>query len=124
MTFTDRQGRLIGDIEISGVDADEDDNDPLPGVVPVIADDIEIPGVDVEGPQSQDEVPVPQVDVDDATIEVAPTQAEQAPETPEPVSLPAQAPGLGRSMRVSSQANQGYTPSITDSKYFYSVTQL
>jgi hypothetical protein len=48
MTFTDRDGRLIGDIEIPGVDADEDDNDPLPGVVPVIADDIDIPGVDVE----------------------------------------------------------------------------
>jgi hypothetical protein len=46
MTFTDRHGHLIGDIEITGVDADEDDDDPLPGVVPVIPDDIEIPGVD------------------------------------------------------------------------------
>jgi hypothetical protein len=51
MTFTDRHGRLIGDIEIPGVDPDEDDDDPLPGVVPVIADDIEIPGVGVEGPE-------------------------------------------------------------------------
>jgi hypothetical protein len=46
MTFTDRHGRLIGDIEIPGVDANKDDDDPLPGVVPVIAEDIEIPGVD------------------------------------------------------------------------------
>jgi hypothetical protein len=40
MIFIDRNGRLIGDIEILGVDADEDDDDPLPGVVLVIAEDI------------------------------------------------------------------------------------
>jgi hypothetical protein len=42
MTFTDRHGRLIGDVEIPGVDDQEEDDDHLPGVVPVIADDIEI----------------------------------------------------------------------------------
>jgi hypothetical protein len=116
MTFTDRHVQLIGDIEIPGVDTDKDDEDPLPGVVPVIANDIEIPGVDVEGPEAQDAVPAPQVKIDDldipyddpAPIEVAPTQAEQAPETPAPVALPAQAPGLNRSTRVRSQANQGW----------------
>jgi hypothetical protein len=65
MTFTDRHDRLIGNIEISGVDADEDDDDPLSGVVPVTADDTEIPGVDVEGPEFQDAVPAPQVEIDD-----------------------------------------------------------
>jgi hypothetical protein len=49
MTFTDRHGCLIGDVEIPGVDAKEDDDDHLPGVVPVITEDIEITGVDVEG---------------------------------------------------------------------------
>jgi hypothetical protein len=29
MTFTDIHGRLIGDIEIPGVDADEEDDDPI-----------------------------------------------------------------------------------------------
>jgi hypothetical protein len=48
MTFTDRHGRLIGDVEIPGVDNQEEDDDHLPGLVPVIADDIEITGVDVE----------------------------------------------------------------------------
>jgi hypothetical protein len=43
MTFTDRHGRLIGDIEIPGVDLDEEQEDHLPGVVPVIDDDIEMP---------------------------------------------------------------------------------
>jgi hypothetical protein len=49
MTFTDRHGRLIGDVEIPGVDYQEEDDDHSPGVVSVIADDIEITGVDVEG---------------------------------------------------------------------------
>jgi hypothetical protein len=120
MTFTNRHGRLIDDIEIPGVDADEDDDDHLPGVVLVIADDIKIPGVDVEGTKTQDAVPAPQVEIDDldihhedpAPIEVAPTQEEPAPETPAPVALPAQAPELRRSTRARSQTNQGYTPSM------------
>jgi hypothetical protein len=48
MTFTNRHGRLIGDIEIPGVDDQEEDDDHIPGVVSVIADDIDIAGVDVE----------------------------------------------------------------------------
>jgi hypothetical protein len=68
MTFTDRHGRLIGDVEIPGVDDQEEDDDHLPGVVPVIADDIEITGVDVEGTETQDEVTAPQVEIDDLDI--------------------------------------------------------
>jgi hypothetical protein len=132
MTFTYIHRRLIGDIEIPGVDADEDDDVSLPGVVPVIADDIKIPGVDVEGPKAQDAVPAPQVEIDDidiphddpAQIEVAPTQEEQAPETPAPVALPAQATGIRRSKRFRSQTNRGYTPSMSGSKYSYAVIQL
>jgi hypothetical protein len=37
ITFTDRHDRLIGYIEIPGVDANEDKDFPLPGVVPLIA---------------------------------------------------------------------------------------
>jgi hypothetical protein len=111
MTFTDIHVHLIGYIEIPGVGSDEEDNYPLPGVVPVIADDIEIPGVDLEGPEAQDAVPAPQVEIDDldiphdnpAPIEVAPNQDAQSPETPAPVAPPAQAPGLRRSMRIRSQ---------------------
>ena len=43
MTYTDRHGRLIGDIEIPGVDAD-DDNDT--DTASMFDDDIELPGVD------------------------------------------------------------------------------
>jgi hypothetical protein len=132
MTFTDRHGRLIGDVEIPGVDAEEDDDGHLPGMIGVITDDIEITGVDVEGTETQDSVPAPQVEIDDleihhadpAQIEVAPTQAEPGPETPIPVALPAQAPELHRSTRVRSQTNHGYTPNLSGSKYAYAVTQI
>jgi hypothetical protein len=82
MTFTDRHGRLIGDNEIPGVDSDEEQEDHFPGVAPVIDDDIEIPGVDVAGPEALEEAPAPQVEINDLDIpqddpdpiEVAPPQ--------------------------------------------------
>jgi hypothetical protein len=122
----------MGDVEIPGVDAEEENDDHLPEVVPVIADDIEITRVGVEGPETQYAVPSPQVEIDDidihhadqAPIEVAPTQEEPRTETPAPVALPAQAPELRRSTRFRSQTNQGYTPSLSGSKYSYAVTQL
>jgi hypothetical protein len=131
-TFTDRHGRLIGDVEIPGVDDQEEDDDHLPGVIPVIADYIEVTGVDVEGTETQDAVTAPQVEIHDldihhaypAPIEVAPTQEEPRTETPAPVALPAQAHELRRSTRVRSQTNQGYTPSLSGSKCSYAVTQL
>ena len=47
LIFTDRHGRLIGDIEIPGVDSDADDDDEIPEVDPdPVDDDIELPGVD------------------------------------------------------------------------------
>jgi hypothetical protein len=126
--FTDRHSFLIGDIEIPVVDADEDDDDHFPGVEPVITDDIEIPGVDVEGPEALDEVPPPQVEIDDldiphndpAPIELVPAKAVP---TSAPVAPPS-APELRRSMRVRTQATQGYTPIMKRSKYSYAVTQL
>jgi hypothetical protein len=132
MTFTDRHGRLIGDVEIPEVDDKEENDDHLPGVVPVITDDIEITGVDVEGTETQDAVPAPQVEIDDldihhadpAPIEVAPNQEEPRTEMPTTVVLPTQAPELRRSTRVRSQTNQGYTPSLSGSKFSYAVTQL
>jgi hypothetical protein len=98
----------------------------------VIADDIKITGVYVEGTETQDTVSSPQVEIGDldihhadpAPIEVAPTQEDPRTEMPAPVALPAQAPELHRSTRVRSQTNQGYTPSLSGSNYSYAVTQL
>jgi hypothetical protein len=86
----------------------------------------------MEGTETQDAVPAPQVEIDDldihhadpAPIEVAPTQEERRTGTPALVALQAQVPELHRSTRVRSQTNQGYTPSLSGSKYSYAVTQL
>jgi hypothetical protein len=95
MTFTDRHDILIGDMEIQGVGAENKDN-YFPGLDPVIADAIEIPGVDMAGPESLDEVPAPQVETydpddiphdDPAPIEVVPAQAVPVPA---PVPPPAE----------------------------------
>jgi hypothetical protein len=129
MTYTDHHGHLIGDMEIPGVDSTEDNDYYFPGVAPVIADAIEIPGVDVAGPEALDEVPAPQVEIydpediphdDPAPIEVVPAQAVPVLA---PVAPPAET-GLHRSTRVRTQASQRYTPSMTGSKYSYAVTQL
>jgi hypothetical protein len=114
MTFNDRHGRLIGDIEIQGVDYDEEQEDHFPGVSPVIDDDIKIPGVDVAGPEALDEAPAPQVEINDLDIpqddpyplEVAPPQESSAPAISTSVVTPAHAQGLHRSNRVSTQAKQ------------------
>jgi hypothetical protein len=92
-------------MEIPGVDSTEDEDDYFPGVAPVIADAIEIPGLDVEGPKAFNEVPAPQVEIydpddiphdDPAPIEVVPAQAVPVPA---PVAPPAET-GLRRSTRV------------------------
>jgi hypothetical protein len=98
-------------------------------VAPVIADAIEIPGVDVAGPEDLDEFPAPQVEIydpeniphdDPAPIEVLPAQAVPVLA---PVVPPAET-GLNRSTRVRTQASQGYTPIMMGSKYSYALTQL
>jgi hypothetical protein len=129
MTFRDRHGRLIGDIEVPGVDSTKDEDDNFPGVDPVIAYAIEIPGVDVAGPEALDEAQAPQVEIHDTEYiphdDPAPIEIVPAQEVPvlAPVAPPAET-GLRRSTRVLTQASQGYTPSMTGSKYSYEVTQL
>jgi hypothetical protein len=98
-------------------------------VAPIITDAIEIPGVDVAGPEALDEFPAPQVEIYDpndiphdepAPIEVVPAQAVPVPAY---VAPPAET-GIRRSTRVRTQARQGYTPIMMLSKYSYAVTQL
>jgi hypothetical protein len=129
MMFTDRHGCLIGDMEIPGVDSTKEEDDYFPGVAPLIADAIEITGVDVTRPEALDEVPAPQVEIydpdniphdDPAPIEVVQVQAVPVIAS---VAPPAET-GPRRSTRVRTQASQGYTPSMTGSKYSYAVTQL
>jgi hypothetical protein len=92
------------------VDSTEDEDDNFLGVAPVIADAIDIPGVDVTGPEALDEVPAPQVEIydpddiphdDPAPIEVVPAQSVPLPAL---VAPPAET-GLRRSTRVRTQAS-------------------
>jgi hypothetical protein len=65
-------------------------------VAPVIADDIEIPGVDVAGPEDLDEATAPQVEINDLDIpqddpdpiEVSPPQEAASPSMPIPFVTP------------------------------------
>jgi hypothetical protein len=102
LMFTARHGRLIGDMDIPGVDSTEDEDEYFTGVAPVITDSIDIPGVDVTGPEALDEVSAPQVEIydpddiphdDPAPIEVVPAQSVPVPAT---VAPPAET-GLQRS---------------------------
>jgi hypothetical protein len=122
MTFTDRHGRLIGDIEIPGVDSDEDDDENFPEVAPVIEDYMEIPGVDVEGP----DIPTPQiVDIDDLYTPPKMTQLQLRWHPPK------QCKRQKRQHRSHNQhQHQGTVDpresgmSMTGSKYSYAVTQM
>jgi hypothetical protein len=100
MTFTDRHGHLIGDIETPGVDSTKDEDDNFPGVAPVIAYAIQIPGVDVAGPEALDEFPAPQVEIYDPDNiphdDPAPVLAR--------VATPAET-GIRRSTRVRTKAS-------------------
>jgi hypothetical protein len=94
--YTYRHGRLIGDIEIPAMDSGEEEDAYFPGVEPVIEDDIEIPGVDVEVPEASApqivEINYPGIPQDDpAPIQVAPTQEVPAPQASAPVAEPAHA---------------------------------
>jgi hypothetical protein len=114
------------------VDSEEEQEDHFPGVALVIDDDIEIPGVAVTGPEALEKSPAPQVDInyldipqdDPAPIEVAPPQASASPTMPTPVVTFVHAQGLCRSNRIRTQAKQAHTPSMTGSKYSYTVAQL
>jgi hypothetical protein len=132
LIFTDRHGRLIGDVDIPGVDFDDEADDAeLPGVDQAEVDNVELPGVDVEGQEDPDpqiveiddlDIPVP----DPPPVEVETVEQAEPPaasDEPAPVAQPAETPGVRRSTRVRTHT-KSYSPSMTGSKYSYAVTQL
>jgi hypothetical protein len=134
LIFTDRRGRLIGDVEVPGVDFETDDDAELPGVDPVDVDHVELPGVDAGNDtpqiveiddldiQAADPAPIewePPVTVD--TVDEIP--AEPVVPAPAPVAQPVETPGIRRSARVRTQP-KAYAPSMSGTRYSYAVTQL
>jgi hypothetical protein len=131
--FTDRKGRLIGDIELPSSNEDDDlthDNHA------------EIPGVDrgeietlQEVEAKEPDTPVigePRIEIDilpDDNQEHEPPLLTPVPDAQEPTPIqivtPDEIPGVRRSTRVKFQPKQDYIPSMTgSSKYAYAGTQL
>ena len=114
LTFTDRQGRPIGDVEIpgvsikiSGVDADVPTPDETPRIEPdpntFPNDDIEITGVDAADEPPQIEIYDPDIPpTDPPPIETAPAVELQVPVT-KTARTPEATPPPRRSTRVSKQ---------------------
>jgi hypothetical protein len=123
LIFTDRHGRLIGDVELPGIPDDSNsvpDDTELPGVDPAINDDIEIPGVDaVEGLEDPDpreikidDLAIHEPDPPPIQVETV-TEAEVPQEPPEPPVLQPVLPILRRSTRDRTQTSSGYVPSLS-----------
>jgi hypothetical protein len=138
--FTDRSGRQIGDIELPGVDGDE--NETPHELIPQALLNDEVENIDLEitpNNETEEEAippephPIePQIQVetvnDDDEVYEEPARAPDVPApaaVPEPAAPPEEIPGVRRSTRVKFPAKQGYVPSISgSSKYAYAVTQL
>ena len=146
LIFTDRNGRLIGDVGIPGVDDEEAEEAPLPAVDPTDVNNIhqtddenvELPGVDGSADLQQNQTP-PNIEVDDppihapniepvanagdelTTMQRAPTDTGAKSAPPQ---QPAIEPGLCRSSRNRTKTKPGYVPSLKGTKYSYAVTQL
>ena len=148
-TFTDRKSRRIGDVELPGVDGDENET-------PQIADEdataAEIVDLDIHpeqeaaqeldpNPIERETIEVPTVHDDEAQVIDEPAQVPYVPApamqepiegpseipgvVPEPIEGPGEIPGVRRSTRVRTQTKQAYIPSMSgSSKYAYAVTQL
>ena len=112
ITFTDRHGRLIGDVIIPGEDVEEAKDAEIPGVDEGAVDHVELPGVDVaeqqdiEAPQ---DVEIDDLDIDEANpapiedelpVEVAPelqTEVHAEPVEPAPAAQPTETQATQRS---------------------------
>ena len=122
--FTDRRGRPIDDVEISGVDTYNANHIEIPGVhaSDIDVDNIEIPGVDVDiqEPQVIDMIDpyIPPTNPD--SIEPATMHQDDAVVKPIPYIHQVD-PKLRRSSRVRTQI-ENYTPSMSGSRLSYTVT--
>ena len=135
LVFTDRRGRPIGDVELTGVDGGTEEGDPIEIVAP--------PNVEVE--DDLDDEPIPTMDEDpelEAEAAANPTEihedlaqepeaepAEQQgpdeiPGVPAEQQDPVETPGVRRSTRVKFQTREPYVPSMTGSKYAVALAQL
>jgi hypothetical protein len=141
--FTDRKGRLIGDVELPSIDElnDPDEETPveIPGVAgeettPQITDNTIIDLVDQEIIQDEPRLQTDIEPVDNTTHKSEPpgvtdthipADVVQPQRATTPAAPPDRIPEVRRSTRVKFWTKQDYVPSISgSSKYAYAVTQL
>ena len=128
LTYIDRHSRLIGDIEITGVDPnDKNDTD----TASVFDDNIELTGVDAGKIKAPQQVEIYDLDIpgnpDPIQVETVEEEAVeyqassvQAPEAVQAKPIP---DGPRRSARINTSPKT-YTPSMSGSKYSFAVKQL
>ena len=138
LTFFDRKGRPIGDVELPGVDTGDDDrNEPelVPEIAPMgedPADDDDLnppptlyappadpfPDPDVGPPEPTEATPEaePLIEPAPVTVQAPPAEAPAPAGPPVPPMEPA-TPGVRRSTRTRVQAKLAYEPSFTGKKY-------
>jgi hypothetical protein len=127
--FTDRHGRQIGDVELPGVYGDttieipdaHDDAPPQLGA-PIIESDLDVEQESALPEHKSAPLPDPVLQEND--------ESATAPEAPVPLTVHQETtqgtheiPGVRRSTRVKF-TEQPYTPSMTDNKYEYDVSQI
>jgi hypothetical protein len=130
LIFTDRRGRLIGDVEIPGVMdfEEEDDNDAvMPVLDPVGVDGVELPGVDVVGQAPQtveiDDLDIPQPDP--PLIKQLRNQLYKwSKMNQHRLHNRCKLQGCEDQRESRFSPNCAYEPTMTGSKYSYAVTQL
>jgi hypothetical protein len=132
--FTDRRGRVIGDVA-NPQDCFDDDQLPfddanLPGVHnDETEDDIEIPGVDppwqeLQAPTTPAETEQ-EVDLDFTPTEEGNVEPPMVNTPNIPIGNPGPADdGVRRSTRVRAQAKQAYIPTMSGKKYSFATTVL
>jgi hypothetical protein len=125
LVFADRKGQLLGDVELPGVDGDEETETPQ---VETVEDD----DLDPEDlAQPADEPKLEQVEEDvQPQFEDDPAPEPKAQQL-DPVEIPGvipgvpevEAPELRRSSRVKFQTKEPYVPSMSGTKYAVAVAQ-
>jgi hypothetical protein len=131
--FTDRSGRLIGDVELPGVDGVN--NDTPHTIAPDDATIVEIHDLD-NNPYEIDQDAVPTQEQEPQTIDTEPETVDtevngdptpippvQAPEVQATSEAPVEITGVRRSTRAKSQ-KKDYVPSMSGNTYAFAVTQL
>ena len=154
LTFTDRKGRPIGDVELTGVDSgeapqsdviqnddptvyeadldpiDPQDDEPIEDsdqtiIEPIGTDDFEQPRIEDPPPIQPAVEPQPAPPVQEPALQRAPAAPAAPPgQTPGVPAPPGPTPGVRRGTRTRAKPKPSYIPSFSGKKYDVALAQL